>query len=96
MFSVSYARFPHPGLSRNIPDCPEKPGTVPGRCNRSEHRKTFRLKGSFRLPEASSKNIAFRCARGISRFRHSMGCPPIFIGFHGGTGTKTGTRFIAS
>jgi hypothetical protein len=27
----SYKEFSHPGLSRKIPENPEKPGTVPGR-----------------------------------------------------------------
>jgi len=31
VFSVSYARFPRPRLSRKIPQNPEKPGIVPGR-----------------------------------------------------------------
>jgi hypothetical protein len=52
---------------------------------------TLCLKGSFDIPEASNKNIAFPCAARVSRFRPSPGCPPLFIRFHGRTGTKTGT-----
>jgi|SRR5579862_4072643 len=49
------------------------------------------LKGRFGSVGRSTRHNDFPCAARIRRSPPSPRCPPIFIRFHGRTGTKTGT-----